>query len=76
MTGDCASARVLAAFSTASCAAGKAAEIRVGRSRIPPEEAFKISPGMERNTGPVGGVNATLTPRLTACSRSTMRRTS
>ena len=50
--------------------------IRVERPSSMPASAFKISPGSEMNTGPVGGVVAILAARRTIRGRSSSRVTS
>jgi hypothetical protein len=56
--------------------APEAGAMRVGRPRSISSSAFRISAGMERKTGPVGGASAVLAARWTRRGRSARRRTS
>ncbi len=61
---------------SASGAGATRASTRVGRPRSSSASAFRMSPGSEMNTGPVGGVVAILAARRTMRGRSSSRVTS
>ena len=76
MTGRSAPISRLARLSSTASAGRERVSTRVDEPSSMPASALRMSPGSEMNTGPVGGVIATLAARRTMRGRSSRRVTS
>ncbi len=76
MTGRFADASTFAAASIAARSPRTFVATRVGAIRSMSASCFRMSPGSDRNTGPVGGASAVLQARCTISGKSCSRWTS
>ena len=76
ITGRLACASTAAAASTAARSPRSRGAMRVGAIRSSSASDLRMSPGSDRNTGPVGGASAVLAARCTSRGRSATRPTS